>query len=419
MGLLDKLSTGASAASSAVGAIGGISSLLFGQSQQRKAARYQQQLQMELNQQQQQFARENATTDYNRQRALIRDNASLEKQGRQAAGLSTAGDFGSGSASVSPISAPSAGSAPSMPDPNASMLAGISQIQASANSLIQNRAAMAQAEGMELQNDITKKALTEKIYGAKGEGLKAGTEGKKAAALLPTDVQKGKDEAKITNNELWKSENESAYASLNAFQSADALVQSVLQAKQNLKQAEQLYDKDSLELKLFRDTYDTRVKSVEQELTNLKKQGRAIDAQANASNAAAEDSRSHVGVNNQQSKFLSSQTLAQDIQNAVNGSPDVMAASRKRLINAAAEAGPQSFSEYAWSVINNPHATTSQKWKAAGASILGFFERTIGGASSSAGSALGERAVNGKPSNVTTITQHRGARSSRTIIKRK
>lgn len=323
MGLLDKISTGASAASSAVGAIGGISSLLFGQSQQRKAARYQQQLQMELNQQQQQFARENATTDYNRQRALIRDNASLEKQGRQAAGLSTAGDFGSGSASVSPISAPSAGSAPSMPDPNASMLAGISQIQASANSLIQNRAAMAQAEGLELQNNITKNALSEKIYGAKGEGLKAGTEGKKASALLSTDVQKAKDEAKITNNDLWKSENESAFASLNAFQSADALVQSVLLAKQNLKQAEQLYDKDSIELKFIRATYDTRVKSVDQELTNLQKQGRAIDAAANASNAAAnasnaaaKDSLSHIAVNRQQAEFIRQQGIGQRLSNA-------------------------------------------------------------------------------------------------------
>lgn len=144
MGFLNKLVKGSSAASGIVGAVGGLGSLIFGNSRQKSVARYQQKLQMELNAQQQQYARENAQLDYDRQRALVRDNASLEKAGRQAAGLSTAGDFGSGSASVSPISAPSAGSAPTMPDPNASMLAGIQTVQASANSLLDATSVMAE-----------------------------------------------------------------------------------------------------------------------------------------------------------------------------------------------------------------------------------------------------------------------------------
>lgn len=296
MGLLDKISTGASAASSAAGAIGGISSLLFGASQQRKAARYQQKLQMELNEQQQRFARTNALTDYQRQRELIHDNAQLEKQGRQAAGLSTAGDFGSSPSSVSPISAPSAGSAPSLPDPNASMLAGVSQIQASANSLIQNRAAMANAESQELQNDITKKALSEKVYGAKGEGLKAGAEGKKAVALLPSDVQQGKDDAVIKSNERWKSENDSAYYSANAMSNANTLLSQSLAAHELYEKAKADKSMSDEQLQLFKDTYEFSVQAAKQNVENLRKQGAAIDASADASRASASASRAQASV---------------------------------------------------------------------------------------------------------------------------
>lgn len=296
MGLLDKISTGASAAASGVSAIGGLSSLIFGQSQQRKAARYQQKLQMELNEQQQRFARTNALVDYQRQRQLVHDNALLEKQGRQAAGLSTAGDFGSGSASVSPISAPSAGSAPSLPDPTQSMLSSISTIQASANSLIQNRAAAAQAEGQELQNDITKKALTEKVFGAKGEGLKAGVEGKKASALLPTDVQQSKDNAVITSNERWKSENDAAYASANAMSTANALLAQSLQAHELYQKAKADRSMTEEQLQLFKDTYEFSVQAAQQNVENLRKQGAAIDASADASRAAAAASRSQSAV---------------------------------------------------------------------------------------------------------------------------
>ena len=101
MGFLDVLSKAAPGISAVSGIAGGLVSALTGTHNQRKMARYQQKLQMELNEQQQKFARENAQTDYERQRALVRDNASLERQGRMNAGLSLAGDFGNGSASTS------------------------------------------------------------------------------------------------------------------------------------------------------------------------------------------------------------------------------------------------------------------------------------------------------------------------------
>lgn len=378
MGFLNDFSTGVSAA-------GGVASLLFGPSLQRAQADRQLSMQMKLNGIQQEYARQNAAEAFQRQRDLTRETALLQKTGRQQAGISTAGDFGGSAASVSPIAPPSSGSAPSLPDPNASMLAGIQAIQASANSLVQNRAAQAQAEGQELQNDIMRQAMPEKVSGAKGEGMAKYAEGKKATATLPTDVQQAKDEAKIKNNEAWRSENDAAYASVNAANTANTLNAQALQAWQLYEKAKNEKNMSAEQLQLFKDTYEFSVKSAEQNLLNLRKQGEAIDASAEASRAAAAASRSSAD-------YLHSQKVAQDIDNAVNGDPDVMQAARTRLLNAAKEAGPQSFGEYAWSVINDPHATTSQKWKAAGASILGWFERTIGGPSvQSASSVIGKQ----------------------------
>lgn len=380
MGFLDKLSTGAGAASSAVGALGGVASLIFGGSQQRKQARYQMRLQQQLNEQQQQFARENASTAYQRQRDLTRDTALLQKTGQQQAGLSTAGDFGSSAASVSPIAPPSSGSAPSLPDPNASMLAGIQAIQASANSLVQNRTAQAQAEGLELQNDIMRLSLPQKVAGAQGEGMAKYAEGKKATATLPTDIQQSKDTAKLTNNELWKSENDAAFASANAFNNANTLLAQSLQAHELYEKAKQDKSMSAEQLQLFKDTYEYSLQAAQQNVVNLKKQGDAIDASAAASLASA--------------KLSNEEAIRQSIDNAIYGDKEVQAAARKELINKALQAGPQSFGEYAWSVINDPHATTAQKWKAAGASILGFFERSIGGASQSFGQAAGKNLGN-------------------------
>lgn len=288
MGFLDKFSTGSSAASNAVGAVGGVASLLFGGSMQRKQAKYQAELQMKLNEQQQQFARENALTAYNRQRALTKDTALLQKVGQQQAGLSTAGDFGSSAASVSPIAPPSAGSAPSLPDPNASMLAGIQAIQASANSLVQNRTAQAQAEGLELQNDIMRQSLPQKVAGAQGEGMSKYAEGKKATATLPTDIQQSKDTAQLTNNELWKSENDAAFASANAFNNANTLLAQSLQAHELYEKAKQDKSMSAEQLQLFKDTYDFAVQSARQNVINLKKQGALFDAQAFASRKQGE-----------------------------------------------------------------------------------------------------------------------------------
>ena len=390
MGILDKLSSGASAASGIVGAAGGLASLIFGNSRQKSMSRYQQKLQMQLNEQQQQFARENAQTDYDRQRALVRDNASLEKAGRQAAGLSTAGDFGSGSASVSPISAPSAGSAPSMPDPNASMLAGIQTIQASANSLVQNRALELSNEHQELENAALREALPDYTKGIIGEGKSAAAKGEVDTASVDADKSKRHDESVITNNDLWESENKAAYASANAFANAMQLNQNVLLSKEALDKAKADKTLSQENLRLFQDTYDYAVEAAKQNVVNLKKQGKAIDASANASNAAAEDSREHAKVNSAQRDYILTQKDAQSLQNEIARATkdDVIAAARVTL----KEHGPKSINEYSWSVFNNwDRATLAQKIKACFGLPFGFIERALGGASDEAGKAIANK----------------------------
>lgn len=104
-----------------LGAIGdGISSLFGGDTSSTKQAKslanQQFKMQQALNQQQNDFAKENSLLDYQRQRELTRDNASLQQEGKIQAGINPSTGDGStaAAASVNPVAAPSAGSAPTI-----------------------------------------------------------------------------------------------------------------------------------------------------------------------------------------------------------------------------------------------------------------------------------------------------------------
>lgn len=98
----------------------GISSLFGGDTSSTKQAKslanQQFKMQQALNQQQNDFAKENALLDYQRQRELTRDNASLQQEGKIQAGINPSTGDGSTAAvaSVNPVAAPSAGSAPTI-----------------------------------------------------------------------------------------------------------------------------------------------------------------------------------------------------------------------------------------------------------------------------------------------------------------
>ena len=155
MGLLSSL-TGGDVLSAGTSLIGGaLGALTAG-----AAAKRQYNYQRKLNEQSQQYAVENATTAYNRQRELTEDNALLQLQGNRKAGLSTAFGEGSsvgGASNVSQANGPSAGSAPNVPtlaqsfNEGAQAMSGLADLAAKR---AQVQKINAETQGQIIQNDF-------------------------------------------------------------------------------------------------------------------------------------------------------------------------------------------------------------------------------------------------------------------------
>lgn len=175
MGFFSGLLGGIANIGSAITGIGaikdGVSSLFGGDTsetqQAKKLARQQFQMQQELNQQQNEFAKQNALLDYQRQRELTRDTASLEQEGKIQAGVNPATSDGSVSAaaSVNPTSAPSAGSAPTIDV--ASLTNASTQRAQMFNALLSNTADLERVKedtrGKRIQNDLDELAFDDKL----------------------------------------------------------------------------------------------------------------------------------------------------------------------------------------------------------------------------------------------------------------
>ncbi len=157
---------------SGVGAIkDGVSSLFGGDTsetqQAKKLANQQFQMQQALNQQQNEFAKENALLDYQRQRELTRDNASLQQEGKIQAGINPAlGDNSiPAAASVNPVAAPSAGSAPTIDV--ASLTNASTQRSQLFNALLSTNADIErtreETRGKKIQNDLDELAFDDKL----------------------------------------------------------------------------------------------------------------------------------------------------------------------------------------------------------------------------------------------------------------
>lgn len=155
-----------------LGAIGdGISSMFGGDTssttQAKKLAKQQFQMQQALNQQQNDFAKENALLDYQRQRELTRDNASLQQEGKIQAGINPSTGDGStaAAASVNPVAAPSAGSAPTI---DVAALTNASTQRAQMfNALLSDVADVERVKedtrGKRIQNDLDELSFADKL----------------------------------------------------------------------------------------------------------------------------------------------------------------------------------------------------------------------------------------------------------------
>ena len=310
---------------------------------------------------QNQYNKENATTAYNRQRELTQDQAYLSQLGKMKAGINTA--FGTDGNVTSSANVDQA-SPVSIPSP----LGMGQQLSTSLRSFMQDSLVNAQRKNVE--SDTTAKNI-DNATRAMENALKI----KKLNQDIGVSMLNYAKDA-------WKFSVDKQYYDRQQSAKTDEM-------EQNAKRAEALQQIEAINAKFAEAKTEADINILKQQFENLKKVYDLTDAQIVTEKGKPRVQLSEIRKNNAsasaswaQSNLADSQKLAQDIQNGINSDDRVVKAAVTRLINSALEAGPQSFSEYAWSVFNDPNATLGQKWKAGFASILGWVERSLGGDSS-------------------------------------
>ena len=152
-------------------AAGGVGSLVSGVASLfgSNGAKQQYEYQRKLNEQQQQYARENALLDYHRTRELTADKFQLEKQGKRAAGISTSFTDGSSAsaASVNGVAAPDAGSISLAQNFSERMAQSASMLSSGASLLRENMLAQRQSENLSLDADLKRSTMLPNIQKAK------------------------------------------------------------------------------------------------------------------------------------------------------------------------------------------------------------------------------------------------------------
>lgn len=307
------------------------------------------------------YNQENAAIAYQRQRELTQDQAYLSQLGKEKAGINTA--FGTDGNVTSSANVDQA-SPVSIPSP---MGLG-QQMSTSLRSFMQDSLVNAQRKNVDADTNA-------KNIDNATRAIKNALEiGKQKQDIGVSMLNYAKDAFKFAVDKQYYDRQQSAKTDE---MEADAKRAQSLQAIEEVNAMFQ-YSKNEADLQ-----------KAYQEFENLKKVYDLTDAQIVTEKGKPRVQLSEIRKNNAsasaswaQANLSDSQKLAQDIQNGIDSDDRVVKAAVTRLINAAREAGPQSFSEYAWSVFNDPHATVGQRWKAGFASILGWVERSLGGESS-------------------------------------
>ena len=158
-------------------AAGGVGSLVSGVASLfgSNGAKQQYEYQRKLNEQQQQYARENSLLDYQRTRELTADKFQLEKQGKRAAGISTSFTDGSSAsaAAVNGVAAPNAGSISLAQNFSERMAQSASMLSSGASLLRENMLAQRQSENLALDANLKRSTMLYNIQRAKGESKSA------------------------------------------------------------------------------------------------------------------------------------------------------------------------------------------------------------------------------------------------------
>lgn len=382
MGLFDSL-TGGDVLSAGVSLLGGAAGAISANHAAKKQFQYQQ----ELNKQSQIYGINNATTAYNRQRALTHDNPLLQKTGLRDAGLSASFSDGSsvaGASNVDQSATPSPGSAPSV----ASLAEGF------------NQGAQAAASIADLA--VKKSQIGNVNADTAGKDIDNQYKAQQHIADLKLKIAQAKsvDEKTKYQNML-----NLVYAQ-TGMASAEAR-KAILQSTADIKKVESQYTEQMTRAELNeriahydlllaqKDLSKEQKENLIQERENMQKELLVMDSQINLNNANAEDARSHVEVNQTQSDvnraqkgFINANTVSVGLQN------EITRATKDSIIRAAQltveEHGPQSISDYSWSVFNNwDKATSGQRWRACIGLPFAFIERALGGATTGAAAGAG------------------------------
>lgn len=336
--------------------------------------------QEKLNAQSQAYGVENATTAYNRQRELTEDNALLQLQGMRNAGLNTAFSDGSsvGAASnVDQSATPPPGSAPVGLDISELLGRGIENLSQSADMAVKA------ANVASLNQDTLGKSIDNQFKGIQ--------------ALASLDNLEEDTDSKSLKNAFQSMQNDI----LQQFGFSQAQAQTTVDKNNAYMSGVQA---DNIDFKTFLDNVEQihRIDNIlantevsKETRKNLEKQRDVYAAQVNYYNAGAADSYSHVGVNNTQADvnkaekgFINANTVSVKQQN------EITQATKESVIRAAQltveEHGPQSISDYSWSIFNNwDKATSGQKWRACLGLPFAFIERALGGATTGAAAGAG------------------------------
>lgn len=391
MGVLSTLAGIASGAGSigAIGsAIGGVAGLLgFGHNDQKQQLKSQKELMAYQNQLNQQ----NALLDYERQRQLTQDSPSLFKNGLKQAGINAAfinGGSQLGAASnvnpISPASAPSPLPTRSQVDSqysqmindSASALSNLA-LQRSQIGLIQEQAENQRQRNLtQVQRDIAE--LRQRAAESRSVELRNQYE----RQLKDAESRYYEMNAK---NKAWILENDSTMKDLQAFYYG------------NMQAAEL----ENLRADYLNKSEDTSLKKTEREF--YKYRARLVESQILANKASAADSMSHVGVNQSQSVLNLSQVDLNKVDHYIKN------ATKEDVIKAAqlavAEHGPQSISDWSWSVFNNwDNESDGAKTGAVIALIPQILGQSVGGgvnaATSSYGAEKGKNFATKKPTKI-------------------
>lgn len=316
---------------------------------------------------QNQYNKENATTAYNRQRELTQDQAYLSQLGKMKAGINTA--FGTDGNVTSAANVDQA-SPVSVPSP----LGMGQQLSTSLRSFMQDSLVNAQRKNVDADTNA-------KNIDNATRAIKNALEiGKQKQDIGVSMLNYAKDAFKFAVDKQYYDRQQSAKtdemeADAKRAQSLQAIeeVNAMFQYSKNEADLQKAYQ----EFENLKKVYDL----TDAQIVTEKGKPRVQLSEIRKNVADADEARTSSALNLAEIGYTDAKKTAQLIENSINGNDKVVQASITRLINAALSAGPQSFSEYAWSVFNNPHATLGQKWKAAGASILGWVERSLGGSS--------------------------------------